>query len=148
MRLFSQSLSGDVVVWFRCLKVGSIGSWTKLCHSFLKCWGENKSLDQYWFEFNALRREEEEDLDVFNRRFYSVYHSMPMEIRPTETVSMVYYVMAQHPKLVLLLRERKYYSLIHLFEDVEEFEENNRDNKGVHIQAYLEKLHVPKEEDY
>jgi hypothetical protein len=147
MRLFSHSLSGDVVVWFRCLEAGSIGSWTELCHAFLKCWGENKSLDQYWFEFNALRRGEEEALVVFNRRFYNVYHSMPMEIRPTETASMVYYVMAQHPELVLLLRERKSSSLRHMFEDVEEVEENIRASKGVHMQAYLEKLHVPKEED-
>jgi hypothetical protein len=47
MRLFSQSLFGDVDVWFRCLEAGSIGSWNELCHTFLKCWGENKSLDQY-----------------------------------------------------------------------------------------------------
>jgi hypothetical protein len=58
-----------------------------------------------------LRRWEEEALVVFNRRFYSVYHSIPMEIRPIETVAMVYYVTAQHPELVLLLRERKYSSL-------------------------------------
>jgi hypothetical protein len=115
MWLFSQSLSGDVVVWFRCLEADSIGSWTKLCHAFLKCWGENKSLDQYWFDFNALRRGEEEALVVFNKRFYSVYHSMHMEIRPTDTVSMVYYIMAQHLELVLILRERKYLSLRHLF---------------------------------
>jgi len=89
MRLFSHSLFGDVVVWFRCLEVDSIGSWTELCHAFLKCWGENKSLDQYWFEFNYLRRGEEETLVVFNMRFNSVYHSMPVEIIPTKTVSMV-----------------------------------------------------------
>jgi hypothetical protein len=71
------------------------------------CWGENKSLDQYWSKFNALRRGEEEALVVFNNRFYNVYHSMPMDIRPTETTTIVYYVMAQHPELVLLLRERK-----------------------------------------
>jgi len=47
MRLFSHSLSGDVVVWFRCMEFSSIGSWTELCHGFLKWWGENKSLDQY-----------------------------------------------------------------------------------------------------
>jgi hypothetical protein len=76
------------------LGVGSIGSWIELCKYFLKSWDENKSLDQYRFEFNDLRRGEEEDLYVFNRRFYNVYHSMPVEIRPTETASMVYYVMA------------------------------------------------------
>jgi hypothetical protein len=103
MRLFSHSLSGDVVVWFRCLEASSISSWTELCHAFLKCWGEKKSLDQYWFEFNALRRGEEEPLVVFNKRFYNVYHSMYVEIRPTKTTAMVYYVMAHHPELVLLL---------------------------------------------
>jgi hypothetical protein len=147
LRFFSHSLSGDVAVWFRCLEASYIGSWTELCHAFLKCWGENKSLDQHWFEFNSLRRGEEEALVVFNRRFYSVYHSMSMEIRPTETAAMVYYVMDQHPKLVFLLRERKYSLLRHLFEDSEEVEENIRDNKGVYMQAYHEKLDVPKEED-
>ena len=80
-------------------------------------------------------------------RFYNVYHSMPMEIRPTEIVFMVYYVMDQHPELVLLLRERKYSSLRHMFEDVEEVEENIRASKGVHMQEFLEKLDVPEEED-
>jgi hypothetical protein len=132
MRMFSLSLSGDVVVWFRCLEVSSIGSWTELYHAFLKCWGEKKSLDQYWSEFNALRRGEEESLTVFNRRFYNIYRSMPVEIRPTETAAMVYYIMAQHPELFLLLRERKYSSLRHLFEDVGEVEENIRASKWVH----------------
>jgi hypothetical protein len=71
---------------------------------------------------------------------------MPMEIRPTETVSMVYYIMAQHLELVLLLRERKYSSLRHLFEDAKELKENIRASKGVHMQAYLRNFHVPKVE--
>jgi hypothetical protein len=137
MRLFSHSMSRDVVVWFRCLEVGSIGFWTELYHDFLKCWGENKSLDQYWFEFKALRRGEDEALVVFNRRFYSIYHSMPMDIRPIEIASMVYYIMAQHPELVLLLRERKSSSLRHIFEDVGEVEENIRASRWVHRNADL-----------
>jgi hypothetical protein len=82
MRLFSHSFSGDVVLWFKCLRASSIGSWIELCKDFLKCWGENKSLDQYWFDFNALRRGEDKDLDVFTMRFYSVYHSMSVDIGP------------------------------------------------------------------
>jgi hypothetical protein len=72
MRLFSKYLFGDVVVWFKGLGADSIGSWIELCNAFLKCWGENKSLDQYLADFNALRRGEEEALVVFNKRFYSV----------------------------------------------------------------------------
>jgi hypothetical protein len=71
-----------------------------------------------------LRRGEEEALVVFNRRFYNVYHSMHVEIRPTETVAMVYLVMDHHSELVLLPRERKSTSLSQLFMDVEEVEEN------------------------
>ena len=59
VRLFSQSLSGDVVVWFKCLGVSSIGSWIELCNAFIKWWGENKFLDQYLDDFNTLRRGEE-----------------------------------------------------------------------------------------
>jgi hypothetical protein len=73
---------------------------------------------------------------------------MPLEIRPTETAAMVYYVMAQHSELVLLLRERKYSSLKCLFEDVEEVEEN------IHVlarrfvdQVYFENLHVDEQQE-
>jgi hypothetical protein len=62
MILFPNSLFGDVVVWFKCLGANSIGSWVELCNAFLKWWGENKSLDQYWDDFNSLRRGEEESL--------------------------------------------------------------------------------------
>jgi hypothetical protein len=71
-----------------------------------------------------LRRGEEEALATFNMRFYSIYHSMPLEIQPFEVATMVYYIVSQHPDLVLLLRERKYSPLRRLFEDAEEVEEN------------------------
>jgi hypothetical protein len=111
MRLFSKYLFREVALWFRDLKLGSIGSWTDFYYAFSKHWGENKSLDLYLADFYALRRGEEEALFVFNKRFYNIYHDMPLEIRPTETVAMVFYVMAQYPNLVLLLRERKSSSL-------------------------------------
>ena len=120
MRLFCKSLVRDVAFWFKNLEADSISSWTKLSYAFLKYWGENKSLDQYWAEFIVLKRGDEEALAIFNGRFYNVYHSMPLEIRPSETAAMVYYVMAQHPDLVLLLRERQATSLQQLFEDAKE----------------------------
>jgi hypothetical protein len=146
MRLFSTSLFGDVDVWFKGLGADSIGSWIELCNAFLKCWGKNKSLDQYLVDFNALRRGEEEALVVFNKRFYSVYHSMPVEIRPSETVAMVYYVMAQHPDLVLLMRERKSSSLRYLFEYAEEVEENICASKKIQDRVYFENMHAQDEQ--
>jgi hypothetical protein len=89
----------------------------------MKHWGENKSLDSYLADFYALKREHNETFHVFNRRFCNIYHGMPLEIRPTEIVAMIYYVMGLHSKLVLLL-ERKTSSLRSLFEDALEVEEN------------------------
>jgi hypothetical protein len=48
-----------------------------------------------------------------------------VEIKPTKTATMVYYVMAQHSELVLILREMESTSLSWLFMDVEEVEENH-----------------------
>jgi hypothetical protein len=72
---------------------------------------------------------------------------MHVEIRPTKIAAMVYYVMAQHPELVLLLRERTSSSLRHLFEDAVEVEENIGARKWVHMQTYLENLHVHEQEN-
>ena len=112
LRLFSRSLVGDVASLFRNIEDGSIGSWAELYHTFSRCWGENRSFDQYLTDFCTLKRGKEEVLVVFNRRLYSVYHSMPLDIRPTEIAAMVYYVMAQHSDLVFFLLERKSSSLI------------------------------------
>jgi len=107
MRFFSKSLIRDATAWFKGLRADSIGSWIEFSKAFLKYWGEYKSLDSYLADFYALEREQSETLPVFNRRFYRMYHDMPLEIRPTEIVAMLYYVMAQHSDLVLLLLERK-----------------------------------------
>jgi hypothetical protein len=62
-----------------------------------------KYFDLYLADFYALKRGDEESMYVFNRRFYNVYHNMPLEIHPTETISTVFHVMAQYPDHVLLL---------------------------------------------
>jgi hypothetical protein len=80
MRFFSKSLIKDVATWFKGLKVDSICSWIEFSNAFLKYWGEYKSLDSHLADFYALKREQDEALLVFNRRFYSVYHDMPLEI--------------------------------------------------------------------
>jgi hypothetical protein len=147
MRLFSKSLVGDVALWFKNLEVGSIGSWVELYGAFSRYWGENKSFDQYLTEFYALRREKDEVLTTFNMRFYSFICSMPLEIRPSEIVAMVYYIEAQHPNLVLFLRERRSSSLAQLFVDAEEIEENFWACNRLRDQAYVEDLHAHEQEE-
>jgi len=51
---------------------------------------------------------------------------MPLDIRPSKLVAMVYYIASQHPNIFLFLRERRASSLEQLFVDVEEIEEKFR----------------------
>ena len=69
MRIFSKNLFRDPVEWFKGLRVDSISSWIKFSNTFLKHWGDNKYLDLYLSDFYALKREEDETLPIFNRRF-------------------------------------------------------------------------------
>jgi hypothetical protein len=142
MRFFSKSLIKDVAVWFKSLRADSIGSWTKFSNVFLKYWGKYKSLDSYLADFYALKREQDEALPVFNRRFYRAYRDMPLEVRPTETTAMIYYVMGLHSDLVLLLLERKSSSLTQLFEDAQEVEENIHLSRRIRDRDFLENLQV------
>ena len=85
---------------------------------------------------------------MFNRRFYSVYHSMPLDIKPTEIAAMVYYVMAHHSDLVLFLLERKSSYLRQLFEDAKGVEENICASRSIQDHVYCEDLHEEELEDY
>jgi hypothetical protein len=140
MRMFSKSLIKDAATWFKGLRADSIGSWIEFSNAFLKYWGEYKSLDSYLADFYALKREQDEALPVFNRRFYRVYYDIPLEIRPTEIAAMVYYLMAQHNELVLLLLERKSSSLGNLFEDAQEVEENIRASRRIRQRVDFDNL--------
>jgi hypothetical protein len=75
MRFFSKSLIRDVVVWFKSLRDDSIDSWIEFSNVFMKHWGEHKSPDSYLVDFYALKREQNETLPAFNRRFCSIYHA-------------------------------------------------------------------------
>ena len=55
---------------------------------------------------------------------------------------MVYYVMDQNSKLVLVLLERKSSSLTCLFEDAQEVEENIRASRRIQEQVCFENLHA------
>jgi hypothetical protein len=147
MRFFSKSLIRDVAAWFKGLRDDSIGSWIEFSYAFVKYWGEYKSLDSYLADFYALKREQGEALSIFNRRFYSIYHDMPLKVRPTETTAMIHYVMCLHSELALLLLERKSSFLTQLFEDAHEVEENIRAAKWTYKLSYSENMYSYEQEN-
>jgi hypothetical protein len=106
MRAFSQSLKGDTKYWFKHLQPEIINSWEELKNVFLKFWGKKKYFDLQLIEFYALKRQSNETISTFSRRFSSIYYNFPKEIQPTEVVAMLHYATTFHPDLSFLLMER------------------------------------------
>jgi hypothetical protein len=79
MRLFAQSLVGEVRKWFRALPVESILNFEAFETSFLAKWSDNKNSLQLLTQYNNMRRSHDETIQGFLERFIKVYHSIPTE---------------------------------------------------------------------
>ena len=73
-----------------------------------------------------MKRQKDENVSMFNRRFSGFYYKMPKEIKPSEVTSMLSYEMEFHPDLALILIERKSMTLQQMFNDSQEIEDNLR----------------------
>ena len=69
MRMFVQSLDGEVRRWFRELPTNSITLIEYLQDVFMRQWGDTKDHTYYITEFGALRRKKDETIADFSKRF-------------------------------------------------------------------------------
>jgi hypothetical protein len=124
MRVFVQSLDGEVRKWFRGLTPGSIAGIEALDDVFLRQWGDKKDFMYYITEFGSLKRKEGEFVSDFSKRFNKMYNKIPVEIKPTEASAKITYASAFDPNFCLLLRERRATSLAHMQDAALEVESN------------------------
>ena len=85
MRMFVQSLDGEVRKWFRELPTNSITLIEELHDVFMSQWGDKKDHTYYITEFGALRRKKDETIADFSKIFNKMYGRIPEEIKPSET---------------------------------------------------------------
>jgi ribonuclease HI len=124
MRVFVQSLDGEVRKWFRGLAPGSIAGIDALDNAFLRQWGDKKDFMYYMTEFGSLKRTEGESVPDFSKRFNKMYNRIPAEIKPSEASAMITYSSAFDPDFCLLLRERRAATLAHMQDAAVEVESN------------------------
>jgi ribonuclease HI len=124
MRVFVQSLDGEVRKWFRGLTPGSIDGIEALDDVFLRQWGDKKDFMYYITEFGSLKRKEGESVSDFSKRFNKMYNKIPAEIKPTEASAKITYASAFDPDFCLLLRERRATSLALMQDATLEVESN------------------------
>jgi hypothetical protein len=124
MRVFVQSLDGEVRKWFRGLAPGSIAGIEALDNVFLRQWGDRKDFMYYMTEFGSLRKMEGESVSDFSKRFNKMYNKIPAEIKPSEASAQISYAGAFDPDFCLLLRERRATSLAQMQDAAVEVESN------------------------
>jgi hypothetical protein len=124
MRVFVQSLDGEVRKWFRGLAPGSIAGIEALDNAFLRQWGDKKDFMYYMTEFGSLKKMEGESVSDFSKRFNKMYNKIPDEIKPSEASAKMSYASAFGPDFCLLLRERRAASLAQMQDAAIEVESN------------------------
>jgi hypothetical protein len=124
MRVFVQSLDGEVRKWFRGLAPGSIAGIEALDSAFLRQWGDRKDFMYYMTEFGSLKKMEGESVSDFSKRFNKMYNKIPAEINPSEASAKISYASAFGPDFCLLLRERRATSLAQMQDAAIEVESN------------------------
>jgi hypothetical protein len=109
MRVFIQSLDGEVRKWFRGFSPGSIAGIEALDNAFLRQWGDKKDFMHYMIEFGSLKKKEGEFFSNFSKRFNKMYYKIPVEIKPTEASSKISYANAFDPDFIPSIEREKSY---------------------------------------
>lgn len=77
MKIFVQSLTGDVRIWFRALAANSIANLDALYQTFLNIWEKKKDPLHILSEYNTIKRGPQETVLDYYARFNNVYNAIP-----------------------------------------------------------------------
>jgi hypothetical protein len=124
MRLFTQSLSGEVRKWFKSLPATSIQDFTAFETSFITRWGDKKNPLQLLTQYNNMKRASDETVQEFSAHFMRVYNSIPAEVQPPPGAAQLRYADSFDSDFTLLLRERRSANLDAMMSDTIEVEVN------------------------
>lgn len=117
MRLFVQSLDGEVRKLFCGLTPDSITRIKELDEYFLKQWGDGRDYLYYIIEFRDLRRKSGESVLDFTKRFNKMNNKIHDEINPTEASTKITFANEFDAELSLLFREIRSTTLLSMQEE-------------------------------
>ena len=82
MRIFPQSLGGEVKKWFKNLPTGSIQDLPALYRTFADKWETRENPRQLLAEYISLKRNVGESVHDYTMRFNSIYNALPPHMKP------------------------------------------------------------------
>jgi len=106
MKVFVQSLTEDVRIWFRALHANSINDLQALYQTFLNRWENNKYPLHTLSEYENLRRGTQETVQEYCTIFNNVYNAIPQNLRPPPDLALIKFPDAFDFDMAYQLRER------------------------------------------
>jgi ribonuclease HI len=106
MRLFAQSLTGEVKKWFKALPAASITDLAAFQRSFLDRWGVKKDPLQILSEYENIKRNQGESVQDYCTRFNILYNAIPADIKPPPGLALIKFPDGFDADMSYQLRER------------------------------------------
>jgi len=106
MKIFVQSLTGDVRTWFRALPVNSIADPKALYQTFINRWEKKKDPLHILSEYDTIKRGPQEAVLDYCARFNNVYNSIPQNLRPPPDLALIKFLDGFDSDMAYQLRER------------------------------------------
>jgi hypothetical protein len=89
MRIFSQSLTGDVNKWFKALVAGILNNITSFHQSFLSIWKLKKNALQILSEYESIKRNQGESVQDYCAHFNNIYNAIQNNIKPPQILYLI-----------------------------------------------------------
>jgi hypothetical protein len=89
MRLFSQSLNGQVRDWFKSLPTYSLNDITSFHQSFLNRWEVKKNPLHILFEYESIKISPGESVQDYCTRFNNIYIAIPIKIKSPQGLALI-----------------------------------------------------------
>jgi hypothetical protein len=124
MRLFAQSLTGEVKKWFKTLRAASITDIASFHRSFLDRWEVKKNPLQILSEYENIRRNQGETVQDYCTRFNNLYNAIPADIKPPQGLALIKFPDGFDADMSYQLRERNSATLEDMQKSVVSVEEN------------------------
>ena len=106
MKVFVQSLTGDVRTWFRALPANSINDPQALYQTFLNRWEKKKDHLHILSEYENLRRGTQETVQDYCTIFNNIYNAIPRNLRPPPDLALIKFPDVFDSDMAYQLRER------------------------------------------
>ena len=111
IRIFAQSLGGDVKKWFKSLPPNNIQDLPALYQIFIKKWEVKAKPLQILAEYKNLKRNVGESVHDYTTRFNNIYNSLPPYMKPPQGIALEKYPKGFDADMAYEVRDKEYNTL-------------------------------------